>query len=1140
MNQIYASLDTIDYFIKNKNFEEGLNVAKKTIHDAHKSNMQNVSDLSYVYDKKADCEEALNLTDDLEVTLRRNLEIRENSLSPNDIMLAFSYNRLAFLLRNKISYQESIFFEEKAASIFKLLNEDKLYSGSVLSIAWDYKKLSDSDDLEYLFVHRDLKAHSKSILNSSIKYYLEALELEEDPNLNYSLIHESIASAYEKIKDYHRAIYHRLKELAQDPDDTRKARGITFGALSGLYSKINDLEKSLEYSIKEFNYKIKTASTDAEKSILHEQLAASIITKIQNIHDDTELVKLYFLHKEKAHSYNKKSYDVSLSLASMHERRSDIKRAIEVLEVTVKARAVEDNATALMYSRLGGLYGKIGDNTGATEYLNKAKKLIDLSIDFESDQIALKYFLKQKKIMEDSQEYSPIQYAENLGLLGQRYMLLGMLDEAEESLKQQLNLNKLTEVYSENEISKIHYESAVNTTEEKANDRIYYKFSSQYNKTFQISKSLFNLGEIYYKKGNYPESIKLLEESLTLTEEIKGKLEIEDLGIYEHLILLYIHIEYYDKVELLLQKRSELLGDVLSQSLEFLPIQKRLDASKALDPFLFLGSSSDTEFISSTSLRFKGIVLDSIIRRSEKYGTPGLGEYTNHKNLMKSLPQDTVLLDFLELYRLSPTFGTGIKGNYNESSLMITGFFSNASEYVKKSLQRDDEIIAIGNDIQSLTAVNKLTSSQIVNLLTGPKNSEVVIKFIRSGNQRIISLKKSVPIAKLKPSPYHGVAIYSAEKDDPEWLELPSSFLNSTSDENEKQLNFSYLSQEELRQLYKSLLIPVIQKLDSKTKTLIICSDGKLNFIPFHCLLDDNNSFLSEKYEVLQVSALRDLVVHNSNFEASKDFTIFASPDFDINTDPNESELAINSFDRNLMRNLSFSALPGALNEASLIQEIATEKGFSVDTKIGPFASEKYLNELKSPHILHLATHGFFISSVQNTLADKTFDFLNKDGASSQITNPMNRSGLLLAGAKNSQGLRFKGEIIDEKNDGILTAEEASQLDLSKTWLTVLSACDTGSGIARAGEGVLGLRRAFAMAGTQNLLLTLWPVSDSFTKDFMVSFYKEALESGNAPKAMAKVQRDWLVKLREERSISQAVKLAGPFVLTFRGNPELN
>jgi len=155
-------------------------------------------------------------------------------------------------------------------------------------------------------------------------------------------------------------------------------------------------------------------------------------------------------------------------------------------------------------------------------------------------------------------------------------------------------------------------------------------------------------------------------------------------------------------------------------------------------------------------------------------------------------------------------------------------------------------------------------------------------------------------------------------------------------------------------------------------------------------------------------------------------------------------------------------------------------------------------------------------------------------------SNPMHRSGLALAGAKNTLELWEDGKFVDPANDGILTAEEASQLDLRDTWLTVLSACDTGSGVARAGEGVLGLRRAFAMAGTQNLLLTLWPVDDSFTKDFMVSFYKEALKTGNAPKAMAKVQKEWLIKLREERSVSQAVKLAGPFVLTFRGNPELN
>ena len=90
------------------------------------------------------------------------------------------------------------------------------------------------------------------------------------------------------------------------------------------------------------------------------------------------------------------------------------------------------------------------------------------------------------------------------------------------------------------------------------------------------------------------------------------------------------------------------------------------------------------------------------------------------------------------------------------------------------------------------------------------------------------------------------------------------------------------------------------------------------------------------------------------------------------------------------------------------------------------------------------------------------------------------------------------------------------------------------------GEGVLGLRRAFSIAGAQNLLLTLWPVEDRFTSDFMVSFYKEALKTKNAPKSFAKVQKEWLIKLREERSIGQAVKMAGPFILTFRGNPALN
>ena len=73
------------------------------------------------------------------------------------------------------------------------------------------------------------------------------------------------------------------------------------------------------------------------------------------------------------------------------------------------------------------------------------------------------------------------------------------------------------------------------------------------------------------------------------------------------------------------------------------------------------------------------------------------------------------------------------------------------------------------------------------------------------------------------------------------------------------------------------------------------------------------------------------------------------------------------------------------------------------------------------------------------------------------------------------------------------------------------------------------------MAGAQNLLMTLWPVYDQATAQFMADFYKEAIKTGNAPKSLAKVQRDWLVDLREEKGLEAAVRTAGPFIMSVQG-----
>lgn len=345
-----------------------------------------------------------------------------------------------------------------------------------------------------------------------------------------------------------------------------------------------------------------------------------------------------------------------------------------------------------------------------------------------------------------------------------------------------------------------------------------------------------------------------------------------------------------------------------------------------------------------------------------------------------------------------------------------------------------------------------------------------------------------------------------------------------------------------LRTLYTQLFEPIRKMLPKSITTLVISPDAELNFMSFATLVNERDRFLAEQYTINYVASGRDLVFGRAGKKGSRRLAAFANPAFGEKpaiagvSDTNVVHLAMLTTDQRDYAGVTLAPLPNTLQEAEFLRERSSAWAMQGVMYAGAEATEAEVKAVKSPYILHLATHGFFLPDTLPTNHPAIESpLLGQERMPVVLHNPMQRSGLAFAGAQLTLDAWKRGESPNPENDGILMAQEVGTMDLKETWLVVLLACDTGVGEARAGEGVLGLRRGFIQAGAQNLLMTLWPVSDKWTVEMMKAFYERALKDGDAPGALAQVQRECLVKLREQKNPVMAARLAGPFILTFQG-----
>lgn len=739
-------------------------------------------------------------------------------------------------------------------------------------------------------------------------------------------------------------------------------------------------------------------------------------------------------------------------------------------------------------------------------------------------------YLKSLNIIKDNYGIENPEYAKTLGQLASLYKILGRAEEAEEAYLKVLELQSLT-------LGEKHPDYAL-TINNLAN---LYKSESQsdkaeplYQRALDIrarvlgkedpeyATSLDDLAGFYLSQKEFQKALPLYKESQSIRLKVFGAEHPIYAASLNNLALLYENKGDYNQAEENYKQSLQIFQNVLGAShphyaktlnnlASLYEIQKRFPESRNLykqSAFIIIDQiNNNFKYLSEEEKRLfyiaNKVFLENFINFSIK-----ICEEPQSKSTLAALGDSYNLQLITKGIVLDATTKARKRILSSKDPRLIQKYqqWQNLRQQIAKIHNLGKSEIRLRNiKLDSLVA----QANQLEKDLSRASSDFDLAYHDEAPTWKEIqkSLKEdeaAVEIIRLKPVEdqivYAALILNSRSQENPELV-----LLKNGKELEEKYYNYYhnvtyYRAQD--KHAYELYWKPIKEKLGN-VKKLYFSPDGVYNKLNLNSLRNpENDQYLIDELDINLVTNTRHVLSSKTprKFAPNRN-AILVAPDFSNKNSGTPSD-TINRLIKNMsnwITRTGFYELPGTAFEIRGIHAILDKNNWKSNYYLDDNASESLIKGLKNPKVLHIATHGFFLESKEGSLfKNKSFQSSNKIKESTY--DPMLRSGLILSGAGEGE------DMASGQEDGILTAFEATHLELDETELVVLSACETALGRVSNGEGVYGLQRAFQIAGAETILMSLWKVDDNATQELMRVFYEQWLSHGDKKKAFREAQ----------------------------------